>query len=477
MVAGTVPKLGWSQFLPYAFMGPPSRFPSVIRCGSQWFFGAWSASQQPLSIAYKELFPIVVAAYLWGPGWASRQVEFLCDNESVVAVLSSGTSRDPDFMVLLRYLALLAVRHSFSFTATSIRGKANPVADALSRFQFQRFRHLAPQAEQSPMTVPPCSAGGVARHVTERCQFFLYQGLAPSTRRVYLSAQRRYFDFCRQDGQLSSDGALLPADEQSLMRFASFLADSLHHSSIKVYLSAVRSLHIDNGLPDPLINCLQLQRLLRGIKRVQGSSTAKCLPITIDLLKVIQRSLDLNSCDHVMLWAACCLGFFGFLRAGEFTTNSSFDPSIHLTVGDLQADSLVDPTCFRVHIKCSKTDPFRVGCDIYVSRGNSLICPVVALGNFLALRGPSPGPLFCYADGRPLTRQQLSSTVQAILYSAGYPGSYSGHSFRIGAATTAAARGIPDHLIKTLGRWSSDAYQLYISTPVGSLTQVSSQLA
>ena len=72
-----------------------------------------------------------------------------------MAVLSSGTSRDPDLMVLLRYLALLAVRHSFSFTASSVRGKSNPVADALSHFQFQRFRHLAPQAEQSPMAVPP----------------------------------------------------------------------------------------------------------------------------------------------------------------------------------------------------------------------------------------------------------------------------------------------------------------------------------
>ena len=54
----------------------------------QWFYGAWSASQQPLSIAYKELFPIVVSASLWGSQWSSRRVEFLCDNESVVAVLS-----------------------------------------------------------------------------------------------------------------------------------------------------------------------------------------------------------------------------------------------------------------------------------------------------------------------------------------------------------------------------------------------------
>lgn len=121
----------------------------------QWFCGAWSASQQPLSIAYKELFPIVVAAYLWGSQWSLRRVEFLCDNESVVAVLSSSTSRDADLMVLLRYLALLAVRHSFSFTASSVWGKANPVADSLSRFQFQHFRHLAPQAAEAPTPIPP----------------------------------------------------------------------------------------------------------------------------------------------------------------------------------------------------------------------------------------------------------------------------------------------------------------------------------
>ena len=321
----------------------------------------------------------------------------------------------------------------------------------------------------------PSSTDSAASHVTGRCQFFLTQGLAPSTRQVYMyfSAQRRYLNFCHLDGHLSPESTLLPAvNSHSCV---------LHHfwltASIKVYLSAVQSLHINNGLPDPLVNCLQLQRLLRGIKRVQGPSLPKRLPVTIDLLKVIQQSLDLKSQSHIMLWAACCLGFFGFLRAGEFTTNSSFDPSIHLTLSDVQANSLVDPTCFRVHIKCPKTDPFRVGCDIYVARGNSLICPVVAFANFLALCGPSPGPLFCYEDGCPLTRQELSSTVQAILNSAGYHGSYSGHSFRIGAATTAASRGVPDHLIKTLGRWSSDVYQLYIRTPVGSLTQVSSQLA
>ena len=66
-------------------------------------------SQWACSIAYKELFPIVVAAHFWGPQWTSRRVEFLCDNLSVVSVLASGTSTEGDLMILLRYLALLAL--------------------------------------------------------------------------------------------------------------------------------------------------------------------------------------------------------------------------------------------------------------------------------------------------------------------------------------------------------------------------------
>ncbi len=48
-----------------------------------------------------------------------------------------------------------------------------------------------------------------------------------------------------------------------------------------------------------------------------------------------------------------------------------------------------------------------------------------------------------------------------------------GHSFRSGAATTAASRGINgDATIKMLGRWKSEAYQLYIKKPKDQLTTV-----
>ena len=36
---------------------------------NEWFSGAWVPSQADHSIAYKELFPVVVASHVWGSQW------------------------------------------------------------------------------------------------------------------------------------------------------------------------------------------------------------------------------------------------------------------------------------------------------------------------------------------------------------------------------------------------------------------------
>ena len=54
---------------------------------------------------------------------------------------------------------------------------------------------------------------------------------------------------------------------------------------------------------------------------------------------------------------------------------------------------------------------------------------------------------------------------------------YSGHSFRNGAASVAASRGVPDATIKTLGRWESSAYLLYIKLPREHLANISEMIS
>ena len=37
-----------------------------------WFYRAWLPAQQPLGMAYKVLFPIVLACHMWGQSWSNK---------------------------------------------------------------------------------------------------------------------------------------------------------------------------------------------------------------------------------------------------------------------------------------------------------------------------------------------------------------------------------------------------------------------
>ena len=171
---------------------------------------------------------------------------------------------------------------------------------------------------------------------------------------------------------------------------------------------------------------------------------------------------------------------FQFLRSGEITVpdQSSYDPSVHLSYNDIAVDNSRWPTTIQVRIKASKTDPFRHGVTVYVGRTDTSLCPVTALLNYLIIRGSTPGPLFHFHNSKPLTKSNFTAKFREYLTLAGVDcTTYSGHSFRIGAASTAAAKGIPDSVIQTLGRWKSSAYLSYVRIAPEKLAALSKQLA
>ena len=309
-------------------------------------------------------------------------------------------------------------------------------------------------------------------------RYFLH-GLAESTRKTYNSAKRRYAEFAAKHGFQP-----LPASEHQLCQFVSYLAEGkLCHSTIKCYLSAVRQMHVAEGYGDPRMSSMaRLEQVLRGIKSLQARTRGRSLPrlpITPDLLLKMKGVWQKRGTtwDNTMLWAAVTLCFFGFFRSGEITvpTTSAFDEGAHLTFRDVTVDSVEHPQVLRVRLKASKTDPFRVGINVFVGRTDKGVSAVLA---YMAVRGPGPGPLFQFQDGRFLTRARLVTEVKEAISAGGVDSSpYSGHSFRSGAATTAARQGIAEATIQKLGRWKSSAYQLYIKTPRQELAAVSQRLA
>ena len=166
--------------------------------------------------------------------------------------------------------------------------------------------------------------------------------------------------------------------------------------------------------------------------------------------------------------------FYGFLRVSEYTASHirKYNPSTTLCFQDIA----VQPHgAISVHIKSSKTDPFRKGTTIHLYQNNSPLCPVTALKKFLSSHPTRSGPLFTWHDGRYLTRSGLAAVLAKIKPQ--HITSMSSHSFRIGAATTAAASGYPRWLIQALGRWSSNCYRDYIRIPHTTLQNVSTSLA
>ena len=239
--------------------------------GSHWFMLPWMGRVQGAHITVKELVPIVIAAVMWGKEWKGEAVLARCDNAAVVAIVNSGTSRNPQAMHLRRCLAFLAARMDFNIRAAHIR---DTFPFLLSSGRPTGNSSITRSLGRSATPGPRLDGEGLDRAVA----FYLGQALADSTKKSYKSATRRYHSFCTVHNINP-----LPVCEQSLSRYAASLAnEGLAHTSIKCYMSAVRHLHIEEGWGDPKLNCMpKLELVMRGIKRVQGR---KQNPVHVSLL-------------------------------------------------------------------------------------------------------------------------------------------------------------------------------------------------
>ncbi len=126
--------------------------------GKKWFQRKWQPHQQLGHARHKYSMARAlchsVACQIWGGLLADQRIKFHCDNEAVVGLMKSKRSPIPRVMDLMRHLTLLTLKHNMCIHAVHIPGKHNDITDAISRFQFQRFQKLAPNADTNPCQIP-----------------------------------------------------------------------------------------------------------------------------------------------------------------------------------------------------------------------------------------------------------------------------------------------------------------------------------
>lgn len=105
------------------------------------------------SMALRELIPIVLAVACWSKKLKNSSVFVDCDNKSVVGCVRKMNSPVPTLASLLRSLSLLLLRDNIDLRIRYISTNDNGRADALSRFQFDRFQQQVPWADKGPSDI------------------------------------------------------------------------------------------------------------------------------------------------------------------------------------------------------------------------------------------------------------------------------------------------------------------------------------
>lgn len=300
--------------------------------------------------------------------------------------------------------------------------------------------------------------------------------LCNSTLQVYKTGISCFINFLSMNqlvkGRRLIDSRAYPhVTEEHLVYFVTHCKNVLRlkHDTIQLYLAGIRYHYLRYNQYDPLQSSAQLDYILRGVKKLQSNLSKKRMPITASVLSqmctLLGKGLFTPFIDSMLL-CAFKLAFFGFLRCGEFTYNGPSKSAAILAIRDISIHS--SGSYFSVFLQSSKCDPFNKGVEIKIFE-NANFQPVKEMSQYLQLRlrsrAVSTSPLFIKDEFEPvpLSRNIFVNYLKEICRRLGFDESaYSGHSFRIGAASSAAAAGVEDHIIKVLGRWSSDCYTRYI---------------
>ncbi|KAF8951390.1 DNA breaking-rejoining enzyme [Flammula alnicola] len=300
----------------------------------------------------------------------------------------------------------------------------------------------------------------------QRIQEVLENAWAESTRESYGTGLLIYHVFC--DRKVISEQQKAPASPILIASFIATIAGAYSGKSISNYVYGVRAWHILHGI-NWNVDDAEITTLLKAAEKATPASSKrkKRTPYTPDFISAIRSKLDLNNPLHAAVYACLTTSFYSAARLGEFTVRrlDAFNPAIHVKPSDVRDDqdrNGLKSTVF--HIPRTKTAIN--GEDVSWSMQHGDTDPEAAFHKHTEVnQPPREGPLFAYRHKnthRPLTKTKFLEVVRKAAKEAGLE-PRQGHGIRIGATLEYLLRGVPFDVMKTKGRWASDAFIGYLT--------------
>lgn len=279
--------------------------------------------------------------------------------------------------------------------------------------------------------------------------------LDKSTHKAYASHLQSYIAFCD-----THDFPLDPTPD-TLSFYVVYMSHFIKPTSVDTYLSGIAS-QLESFYPsvrDARKSAL-VTRYLAGCKKRFSAPKQRKRPITVEDLLLVRSSVGLSpSHDDKLFVTLTYTGFFGLHRLGELVWPD--DRSLRTSRKLLRRRSVVvSDSTYGYDLPAHKADRYFAGSSVVIERRADGLDPGAPFLAYLASRDslfPFHPALFLLADSSVPTRAWYLSRLQAVL---GF--SVAGHSLRPGGATFLASLGWPDAHLQAAGRWSSEAYKIYV---------------
>jgi hypothetical protein len=301
---------------------------------------------------------------------------------------------------------------------------------------------------------PVRSAWSLDRLIHER-SVAMGNSIALRTAATYSSALESYLNFCRIHD--------LPAEPtpDTLSFYVVFMCHHIKPQSVLTYLSGICN-QLEQFFPDVRTNRrhILVTRTLAGCQRLHSSPTTRKQPLThAHLIHALAYHYQQPSHDDLLFVCQLLTGFHALMRLGELVWPDTTALQDYRIVS-LRKSVIVNLNSFQFTLPGSKTDKLFDGHNIYLRKQKTDIEPYRVFIAYLNSRDkhfPFNPELWIRENGQIPTYNWFRKRMLAL-----FPSDYAGHSIRSGGATALAEQNVAPHLIMAIGRWSSEAWRLYI---------------